>query len=240
MEYTYLLINSFTLLVTFVASFDKRLSYYKNWKYLFPAIFITGTTFIIWDVWFTEMGVWSFNPYYLTGITIINLPLEEWLFFITVPYSCVFIYESINYFFKNTSNTNVSKYIALFLGIFLIISAIINSQLIYTFITFISTGLVLILLSFTVSSQWLEKFFRAYIVHLIPFFIVNGMLTAFPVVEYNNFENLSIRLFTIPIEDTIYSMLLLIGNIFFFDLFRGKIEFNLNFFKKVKLNKITD
>lgn len=240
MEYTYLLINIFTILVTFVASFDKRLSYYKNWKYLFPAIFITGSIFIIWDVWFTGTGVWSFNPNYLTGITIINLPLEEWLFFITVPYSCVFIYESMNYFFKNTSNSEASKYIAFIFGIFLLTIAIINYQLIYTFITFLSTGLVLISLSIVVSSQWLEKFFRAYLVHLIPFFIVNGMLTAFPVVEYNNFENLSIRLFTIPIEDSIYSMLLLIGNIFFFDLFRGKVPFNLNFQKILKLNKISD
>lgn len=240
MEYTYLLINIFTILVTFVASFDKRLSYYKNWKYLFPAIFITGSIFIIWDVWFTGMGVWSFNPNYLTGITIINLPLEEWLFFITVPYSCVFIYESMNYFFKNTSNSEASKYIAFIFGIFLLTIAIINYQLIYTFITFLSTGLVLISLSIVVSSQWLEKFFRAYLVHLIPFFIVNGMLTAFPVVEYNNFENLSIRLFTIPIEDSIYSMLLLIGNILFFDLFRGKVPFNLNFQKILKLNKISD
>lgn len=240
MEYTYLLINIFTILVTFVASFDKRLSYYKNWKYLFPAIFITGSIFIIWDVWFTGMGVWSFNPNYLTGITIINLPLEEWLFFITVPYSCVFIYESMNYFFKNTSNSEASKYIAFIFGIFLLTIAIINYQLIYTFITFLSTGLVLILLSIVVSSQWLDKFFRAYVVHLIPFFIVNGMLTAFPVVEYNNFENLSIRLFTIPIEDSIYSMLLLIGNIFFFDLFRGKVPFNLSFQKILRLNKISD
>jgi lycopene cyclase domain-containing protein len=59
----------------------------------------------------------------------------------------------------------------------------------------------------------MANFWRAYLVHLIPFFLVNGVLTALPVVIYNNQENLSVRLYTIPVEDTIYSMLLLLMNI---------------------------
>jgi lycopene cyclase domain-containing protein len=71
---------------------------------------------------------------------------------------------------------------------------------------------LLFLLSFRRPS-WMANFWRAYLVHLIPFFLVNGVLTALPVVIYNNQENLSVRLYTIPVEDTIYSMLLLLMNI---------------------------
>ncbi len=147
-------------------------------------------------------------------------------FFITVPYSCVFIYESLNYFFKNTSNTSIAKYVALVIGLLLLFLSFLHIELIYTFVTFLTTGLVLIISSILISSNWLEKFFRAYLVHLIPFFIVNGIMTAMPVVEYNNSENLGIRMFTIPVEDSIYSMLLLFDNIFLFDLFRGRIHFS--------------
>ena len=49
---------------------------------------------------------------------------------------------------------------------------------------------------------------------LIPFFIVNGILTGSfienEVVWYNNTENLNIRLFTIPIEDSVYAFTLIL------------------------------
>jgi lycopene cyclase domain-containing protein len=43
--------------------------------------------------------------------------------------------------------------------------------------------------------------------------IINGILTALPVVEYNPDHDLGIRLFTIPIEDFFYFFLLLLMNL---------------------------
>jgi hypothetical protein len=47
-------------------------------------------------------------------------------------------------------------------------------------------------------------------VHLIPFFIINGVLTGAitpePVVFYNASEIIGLRLVTIPIEDSIYAL----------------------------------
>jgi hypothetical protein len=40
---------------------------------------------------------------------------------------------------------------------------------------------------------------------LIPFFIVNGILTSLPVIWYNNQATLGIRIGTIPVEDFIYN-----------------------------------
>ncbi|TAE52960.1 MAG: lycopene cyclase domain-containing protein, partial [Bacteroidetes bacterium] len=57
--------------------------------------------------------------------------------------------------------------------------------------------------------SWWGRFFLAWMVCLIPFFIVNGVLTSLPVVWYNNAQNLGIRLGTIPIEDSMYLMLML-------------------------------
>ena len=64
-----------------------------------------------------------------------------------------------------------------------------------------------------------------YLVTLIPFFIVNGLLTGIafdePVVFYNNAENLSLRAFTIPVEDFIYGGVMLIWNVFLVEYFIG-------------------
>jgi lycopene cyclase domain-containing protein len=61
--------------------------------------------------------------------------------------------------------------------------------------------------------KYFSNFLIAYIIHLVPFFIVNGILTALPVVWYNDTENFGVRMGTIPVEDAIYSLLLLLGNV---------------------------
>jgi lycopene cyclase domain-containing protein len=91
------------------------------------------------------------------------------------------------------------------LGLFTLVLAIVNTYRMYTFIVM---GLASLLLfwQLIISSHktWLSHFYWMYLISLIPFFIVNGILTSFPVVSYDNTENLAIRLFTIPFEDSFY------------------------------------
>lgn len=212
-KFTYLLINLFTISYPIAQSFEHRLRLFKKWYSLFPAIAITGVFFIIWDVLKTAAGVWSFNPEYLLGFNIINLPLEEWLFFITVPYACVFLYEVLNYYVKKDFLGKYSLNFSKILAVILIIISILNYDKTYTFVMFLFQGIYLLLISYYFKPVWLGRFFLAYFVSLIPFGLVNGILTALPVVIYNPLENLGIRLFTIPIEDTMYSMMLLMMNV---------------------------
>lgn len=220
--YTYLLINVFTILVPLGLSFDKNVQYYKKWKFLFPAILITMIFFIIWDHFFTEAGIWGFNRNYIVGIWILSLPLEEWLFFITVPYACVFIYESLNFYIKKDYLQPFAKIITFPLAGLLIIIAIVFNEQTYTFYNFLFTGVFILLHWFIFKYRFLGRFYLAYLVHLIPFLLVNGVLTQLPVVWYNNEENFGIRIGSIPIEDIIYSLLLLLMNITIFEYLRNK------------------
>jgi lycopene cyclase domain-containing protein len=69
--------------------------------------------------------------------------------------------------------------------------------------------------------NWLDRLFTTYLVLLIPFFIVNGILTGTglpaPVVMYNDEENLAIRLLTIPVEDIVYGFELFLVTVIFFE-----------------------
>lgn len=211
-HYTYLLLNIATLFFPLVLSFDKKVAFYKKWPQLLWGIGITGAFFIVWDVLKTAYGVWSFNPEYLVGIYIINLPVEEWLFFITVPYGCVFIYECLKAYLPDYLE-KPSKYIAPIIALVLLFIAAFNFNRAYTLVTFIFTAAFLGIYMRVFKNRLGGYFWLAYLVHLIPFFIINGFLTALPVVLYNDNENLGIRLGTVPVEDTIYSMLLLLMNV---------------------------
>jgi lycopene cyclase domain-containing protein len=224
-HYTYFFILIVSLLGPLALSFDKKVAFYKQWKYVFPAMIFPAVFFIIWDILFTRHGVWSFNPAYITGIHIVNIPLEEALFFFVVPYCCVFIYECIRCYFPRLHCSWGSDVLFFSIGLALLVAAIFSYGRAYTFYTFIFNGIFIAIL--LCLRQWLisfntKVFLLAYAIILLPFLAVNGLLTALPVVIYNNMQNLGIRIFTIPFEDIFYGMLLVMMNIAIFEKLRSR------------------
>ena len=134
----------FTISFPLLASWDKRFNYASNFRYLFPSILITGTFFIIWDIIFTKNGVWGFSKVHTSNINIFYLPLEEWLFFIIIPFSCLFIYESVKYFHNVKKYNSVARHIFLATGVILIVVGSLNNHRDYTFWNFIFCGIFLL------------------------------------------------------------------------------------------------
>jgi len=52
------------------------------------------------DVVVTAAGHWSFSPRYTLGIMIINLPVEEVLFFVVVPLTSILVWETVGWLVK--------------------------------------------------------------------------------------------------------------------------------------------
>ncbi|HEX8517620.1 MAG TPA: lycopene cyclase domain-containing protein [Bacteroidia bacterium] len=206
-QFTYLFLLIFTLSYPLYKSFEGKIAYHKKWKTLFPAILLSAVIFISWDIWFTSIGVWEFNEEYVLGIFLLNLPLEEWLFFFIVPFSCVFIYEVMNYFVPRDVLAPYVRIITFILIAFLALTAFFNTEKIYTFISFISLASFLLLHLVFIRSAYLGRYYLAWLICTLPFLLVNGVLTAMPVLIYNNPDNLNIRIYTIPVEDLFYGML---------------------------------
>jgi lycopene cyclase domain-containing protein len=224
-HYTYFIILAASLAGPLALSFDKKVAFYKNWKYLFPAMIIPALLYIVWDFYFTAKGVWSFNENYITGTKLYNLPLEEVLFFFIVPYCCLFIYECICSYFQRALHILWADKLLLALAVVLFITGIINYNKYYTGWTFIFTSIFITALHFINKKIKIFNaglFVVSYAVMLIPFLIVNGFLTAIPVVLYNDAENLGIRIYTIPFEDIFYGMLLILMNVVTYELLKNK------------------
>lgn len=224
--YLYLYINLFTILVPLIRSFESRVAYYRSFKALFTAIAMVGGFFIIWDAIFTHYAIWGFNERYLSGIYLLKLPLGEWLFFVTVPYSCVFIYRVLNYFIRKNILARQQTSISNFLMGFSVTIAIVYYDRWYTFLTFSFLAILIYLHTKVWQTPWMGRFYLAYAVILIPFLIVNGLLTGSGIEEqvvwYNDDENVGIRLFTIPVEDAFYGMLLILGVVSLYEYYGKK------------------
>lgn len=217
MSYSYLLVNFFTVIIPFAFSFHHKLQFHKTWRAFFPAAFLTGIFFIAWDIWFTHLGIWGFNEQYLIGIEVANLPIEEILFFLCIPYACVFTFYCLNLFFENPFSKKTERKITTVLVLLFLILAIFFHQKIYTVVTFASLAVMLVVAQFIIRIDWLGIFYIVYGVLLLPFFIVNGVLTGAgldePIVWYNEMEIIGIRLGTIPLEDIFYGMELILMNL---------------------------
>jgi lycopene cyclase domain-containing protein len=146
-----------------------------------------------------------------------NLPLEELLFFLCIPYACVFTFHCLNILLSWHVITSIENTVTILLITGLTITGILFFERIYTSVTFFSLGVTLFMAKYVLKVKWLGKFYIVYTILLLPFIVVNGLLTGTglenPVVWYNDNEIIGIRLLTIPVEDIFYGMELILLNV---------------------------
>lgn len=68
MKFTYLWVDLFTVIIPFFFSFHPKLNFHKSFRYFFPANVLAAILFLSWDMLFTKIEVWGFNPDYISGI----------------------------------------------------------------------------------------------------------------------------------------------------------------------------
>lgn len=217
MKLDYLTLDIIILLFPFLLSFYWKFRYYKFYKPLFGSIAIVGTAYIIWDVIVTWRGDWWFNKEFLIGIEILGLPLEEILFFIVVPYSCIFIYENLNYFIGEKPIPYSRTFYTIIAIIFIIVGLLFYYQD-YTILAMMSCAAF-----FLIATYWYPKILQGRLFYLyillsfVPFIIFNYLLTSTVIVYYNpeaiwgsTVEQLWVgRFITIPFEDFFYNFSML-------------------------------
>ncbi|MGQ8870408.1 lycopene cyclase domain-containing protein [Myroides sp. TSA_177.3] len=223
---TYSTILFLTVIICFVASFDSRIQFNKQFLHFFKASALVSVPFILWDIWFTHLGVWWFNTNYTIGVSIAGLPLEEMLFFIFIPFSCIFTYFVIDKYYQLDLLKSFNNLLVFTSIIILIVVGLLNINKIYTITTCLVSVATLFYLHFIVKSQWISKASFVYTLLMLGFFPVNGVLTGTglenPIVNYNPKDFLGIRMFTIPVEDMVYGYTQFLLIIYFFKYFQNK------------------
>ena len=217
-NYTYLALMILSLAYPLAQSFEKRVKMYTRFKPILGGILFMMLVFIPWDIAFTVNSFWGFNDAYITGIKLFHLPVEEWMFFLLIPYCCFFVHFVAEYFIKIDWLFDWRRVIGWLIVIVFSIIGLLHIENWYTATAFLGCSSFLTLLLFTRFDFFLGRFWITYLICIIPFVIVNGQLTHPPVVWYNDAQNLGQRLHlegwaNIPLDDFAYNMLMLLMSI---------------------------
>lgn len=210
----------------FFLSFDKKVAFYRYFLHTFIAILIVAIPFLFWDNYFTINKIWGFTPEYLSGFYFYSLPIEECLFFFVVPFACLFIHQVLKAYFPRFD----AKLIVQSFAFFFVLSGLLFGTLYfdnwYTSSACITSALLTIGLYFVAKVPWFKRFVFTYLVVLIPFIIVNGVLTgaitAKPIVWYSEEHIIGIRIISIPFEDLYYNYCLLLPIVAIFERLQKK------------------
>ena len=226
--YTYSLILLLAVIIPFLASFNRRVLFSRYFGAFFKAATLVAIAFIAWDVWFTASGVWWFNTDYTLGLTIAGLPIEEWLFFYCIPFSCVFTYFCFDKFLR-------LNWLAMFNNLVVFVTVIVSSVVallyyhkVYTLVTAVAAVATLLYLHFIARADWIGKGSLVFIILMAGFIPVNGVLTGAgleaPIVNYNPKDILGRRMGTIPIEDVLYGYTQFLLVLYFFNVFKRRSD----------------
>jgi len=211
-HYEYLIFNILVIAGPLIFGLFRPFYFVDKWLPALVSAAVVGFPYIIWDALVTGQH-WTFNADYITGVYISGLPVEEWLFFFTVPFACLFTWEMISLYTteKRLGSIAVIRpflYILPLLGILLFARG-----LEYTGLVFIVTGIAILADRILKTDLLLSRRFYLYIGLVILFTVVfNGFLTARPVVLYGESYQLGLRIITIPIEDFGYGISLIFLN----------------------------
>jgi lycopene cyclase domain-containing protein len=129
-------------------------------------------------------------------------------------------YSLLELFPKFSYNQKRSKQITVLLLGYFIVSLILNYNKWYPLVNYI-LAIAVLLLVYTSNKNLLRTYYKTFVIMLIPFVIVNGVLTGTgindQVVWYNNLENCGVRFFTIPIEDATYAFTMILSTLYIID-----------------------
>jgi lycopene cyclase domain-containing protein len=94
-RWQYLIVLGACLAITAPLEFFGEGVYRQPWRTL-RAVFPVALVFVIWDAVAIAADVWTYNPRYITGITIgFGIPLEELLFFTVIPLCGLLTYNAV-------------------------------------------------------------------------------------------------------------------------------------------------
>lgn len=222
MNYTYLLADLLLLIVPVILFSNKKVNFAQNSKFIILAVLINVFAFSVPTEFLTQLKVIVFQPQYLSGITLWELPIEELLLSMVLPLTGISIYSYLNVRYPDNTPEKYSLALSnVMLGV-CIAMLYFGHQKLYTVFTFAILLVFLLYIEFVNKIRFMYRFYRAYVVSILPFLLMYGFLCARSVLQFNMAETLDFNLLHIPFESFFYYMAMLLLSVFLFEVFKNR------------------
>ncbi|QJR20753.1 lycopene cyclase [Brevinematales bacterium NS] len=209
-KHTYTLISLGIFAGPFLLSFHPLAFFIQYLPAVFASVVIVGGLYIVWDMLAVKWGHWRFNNEYVGEVRWFGLPPGEWLFFVVVPYACLFVYEVSRVLFPVTEDIPSLWWIQLVLGFLFMVLAWVWRKQGYTLLAMGSVAFFWFLSAFfspgiiTSSTFWIFMGFS-----MVAFVIFDGLYVNLPTIFYNDTAIWGMKILRIPLEDFLYNFSLL-------------------------------
>lgn len=219
MTYIFLYLILFLLLIPIALAAHKKI----NLKSLLIPSLIVTVIYSETGVFFAgALKVWSFNPDYIMGVMYRQLPLEMYLFYFASSFAGLGIYSYLNIVFPKNDLQKYSLALSnLLLGVMIAILFFAYTKW-YTATTFALLFLLMLYVEYRNRLRFMYRFYRAFVVCLVPFYLSFGILCNLPVITYRASETLDVNLFRIPFENHFYMMGMLLLGVFFMEVLKSR------------------
>ncbi len=221
MKFEYLLFNFVIIAGPIASQFNRQVRPVSRWRLKLITSGFVMIPYIVWDALVTESH-WWFNQAYTLDFRLFGLPIEEWLFFITVPFGCLLVWETLPHAdswlirLKSLGYIRAILYAALPVGVW-----IFSTGKQYTGLVLCCFGLVGLVDTLLGVDLLLRPKTYLYLVIVSSLILVfNGYLTARPVVLYGEAYQVGYRILTIPVEDFGYGFTLMLFNVMLYEKLR--------------------
>lgn len=222
----FLLINLIALLIPVLFSIWKKTFREINWLALIVAILCSGTFFVLRNYYLIHIGVKVYNPEHLIGSYIFGMPIEDILFFVTVPYAFIFIYRWTTKYFKHLEIQQFTYVFSLILTLTSILLSVVYYDHIYTFLTVSVLAIFNGVVYFGYTPKWYSKFLIAFFLVTLHYILIDGIITLSvenKIVFHAEDSVIGLYFFSIPIEDLLGFFLLFLMVTTCYEVFQKKL-----------------